>query len=98
MPATPRRLPDRLLLSMLLGRSRPPRERKPPAIVSQAIDGFIRPGYQRFSAAPPTRSHDKRRQALCAAPSRDALDGARKRFRRHGRRLVARSRSSASAR
>ena len=53
-------------------------EKKPSAIIGQAIDGFIRPGYRDFHRA--TTDLTTTTQALCTAPSQEALDSARKAF------------------
>lgn len=53
-------------------------EEKPSAIIAQAIDGFIHPGYRDFHRA--TTDLTTTTQALCTAPSQEALDNARKAF------------------
>ena len=47
-------------------------------VVNNAIDGFVRPGYQTFHRATSALLADQR--ALCAAPSQATLDAARKSF------------------
>ncbi len=73
------RLAPMLVFSLLLVFGLPAAaNEKADALVSRAVNGFVRPGYAAFHTA--TGDLVKSERALCAAPSQQALDAARKSF------------------
>ena len=69
-----------LAVGLLLGATAPSlaADVDAPAVISNAIDGFVRPAYRDFHAA--TSKMNEAAASLCAAPSPDALKAAREAF------------------